>query len=365
VSYRGRVEKLFLPAFGKVPLDKLAAKHVLAMFAAIDVESERITTARSSPDPETRKTAAGKRPTGISTKRRILAVLSSALGDACSAERRLLTVNVADGIKFGRHQKGRGSRVQPKLWTGERESAWKRAYAARAKGLGPRERFEAWRSAPAKPGPVMVWRPDQLGAFLDAARSSRLYALFCLLAYGALRRGEACGLRWEETDLEAKRVLVGEVTVVQVGKRVLEQGEAKTDDSKDWLTIADEAITPLQAWRMQQEEERLAWEDAWQDTGYCFTQPDGTVVGPEQVSGAFERLAFDAGLPPVSLRDLRHCAPTYALAAGEDIKVVSAMMRHTSVKITADTYALILPDLAASVSRAVASMVPRGAVRNL
>ena len=69
---------------------------------------------------------------------------------------------------------------------------------------------------------------------------------------------------------------------------------------------------------MQQEEERIAWEDAWHDTGYCFTQPDGTVVSPEQVSGAFEKVAFEAGLPPVTLRDLRHCAPTYALAAGED-----------------------------------------------
>jgi integrase len=66
----------------------------------------------------------------------------------------------------------------------------------------------------------------------------------------------------------------------------------------------------------------------------------------------------------VSLRDIRHCAPTLALAGGEDIKVVSAMMRHTSVKVTADVYALVLPDLAASVSRSVASMIPR-AVQNL
>ena len=66
-----------------------------------------------------------------------------------------------------------------------------------------------------------------------------------------------------------------------------------------------------------------------------------------------------AGLPPVSLRDVRHCAPTFALAAGKDIKAVSEMMRHTSVKITADIYALVLPELAAEVSGAVASMIPR------
>jgi hypothetical protein len=37
------------------------------------------------------------------------------------------------------------------------------------------------------------------------------------------------------------------------------------------------------------------------------------------------------------------------------------MMRHTSVKITADIYALVLPELAAEVSGAVASMIPRRA----
>jgi hypothetical protein len=63
----------------------------------------------------------------------------------------------------------------------------------------------------------------------------------------------------------------------------------------------------------------------------------------------------------VTLRDVRHCAPTFALAGGEDIKVVSGMMRHTWVKITADVYALVLPDLAASVSKTVASMIPRAA----
>jgi hypothetical protein len=37
------------------------------------------------------------------------------------------------------------------------------------------------------------------------------------------------------------------------------------------------------------------------------------------------------------------------------------MMRHTSVKITGDVYALVLPGLAASVSRTVAAMIPRAA----
>ena len=63
--------------------------------------------------------------------------------------------------------------------------------------------FQAWRSTPARPGPVMVWRPDQIGTFLDAAEDERLYALFCVIAYCALRRGEAVGQKLAEIDYDA------------------------------------------------------------------------------------------------------------------------------------------------------------------
>lgn len=367
-SYRRAVERLFLPAFGEVPLDRLATRHITAMFEDVDRESARIIAARLSADPAVRKSAAGKRPAGTATKRRILAVISSALGDATTPEKRLLTVNVAAGISFGRRQKGRASsRVQPRLWTAEREAAWRDDFGRRADGLRPRGRFEEWRRATAKPGPVMVWRPEQLGAFLDAASSHRMYPLLCVFAYLAFRRSEGCGLRWTDTDLsnpDACRLLVGESTMVQMGKDVIEQDEAKTGESRSWVTVPPEVAVPMLAWRMQQDEERRTWGDSWTGTGHCFTWQDGKPYDPEQVSGAFERVAFDAGLPPVTLRDVRHCVPTYALSAGKDIKVVSEMMRHSSVKITGDVYALVLPDLAAEVAAAVAAVIPRKGVRN-
>jgi hypothetical protein len=45
--------------------------------------------------------------------------------------------------------------------------------------------------------------------------------------------------------------------------------------------------------------------------------------------------------------------------AGKGIKVVSAMLHHSSHKITGDLYASVLPELAAEAPEAVASMIPR------
>ena len=67
-------------------------------------------------------------------------------------------------------------------------------------------------------------------------------------------------------------------------------------------------------------------------------------------------------LPPIRLHDLRHGAATLALAAGTDMKVISAMLRHSSIKITADTYTSVLPEVAREAAEAAARIVPRQTV---
>jgi hypothetical protein len=49
-----------------------------------------------------------------------------------------------------------------------------------------------------KPGPVMVWTPQQTGEFLDAIEGDRLYPLYSLAAFAGLRRAEVTGLPWSE-----------------------------------------------------------------------------------------------------------------------------------------------------------------------
>jgi integrase len=79
------------------------------------------------------------------------------------------------------------------------------------------------------------------------------------------------------------------------------------------------------------------------------------------VSARFCRLAYDAGLPPVSFHSLRHGAATYALAAGVDVKLVQQRLGHSTSTLTRDTYTSVLPDLAHHAAEAAAALVPRHA----
>ncbi|RBQ21980.1 hypothetical protein DP939_04750 [Spongiactinospora rosea] len=94
-----------------------------------------------------------------------------------------------------------------------------------------------------------------------------------------------------------------------------------------------------------------------------FTKEDGSGLHPAWVTEEFERIAFEIGLPPIRLHDLRHGAATLALAAGVDMKTVSAMLRHSSQAITSDTYTSVLPEVAHSAAEKIAAIVPRSVSR--
>ena len=68
--------------------------------------------------------------------------------------------------------------------------------------------------------PIQVWTVEQLGSFLAAARSHRLFAFYRLAAYTGARRGELLYLRWSAVDLDAAEVTFGGSTAVVRGQRV-------------------------------------------------------------------------------------------------------------------------------------------------
>ncbi|WP_345694350.1 site-specific integrase [Nonomuraea thailandensis] len=221
-----------------------------------------------------------------------------------------------------------------------------------------------WARTDLRPSPVMVWTPAQLGAFLDHALTDRLYALFHLIAFRGLRRGEACGARW--TDLDADEGTLAVATQLTVVNGKVEEGDPKTESSDSLVALDTATLDVLRIHHARQLADKLRWGPAWQDSGRIFTKEDGSRLHPDVVSKHFERLSFAAGLPPIRLHDLRHGAATLSLAAGNDMKIISAMLRHSSLAMTSDLYTAVLPEVAHAAAEASAALVPRAAgLRNL
>ena len=249
------------------------------------------------------------RPVGPATQRRIVATLRSALSDAVQG--RLLSWNPASHAKIGK--------------------------ATRPK--------------------VDPWSTTEVGAFLDAVADERDAALWHLAVFSGLRRGELCGLRWSDVELEATRIVVRE-QATQVGHSVV-YGPPKTASGERVVDLDDVTVAVLRAHRAAQAAERLAWGPAYADSGRVFTRENGEALHPETVTRRFARLVAAAGLRRVRLHDLRHGFASLALAAGVPLAVISKRLGHSSIAITSDTYSHLLEGMGKAAAEQVAGLVRR------
>lgn len=64
----------------------------------------------------------------------------------------------------------------------------------------------------------------------------------------------------------------------------------------------------------------------------------------------------------VRLHDLRHGTASLMIAAGVDVAVVSKVLRHSTIKLTVDTYGHLLPGVGEAAEQR-AGMIPRAASR--
>ena len=224
-------------------------------------------------------------------------------------------------------------------------------------------------SASASKAPEMTfWTPAELRAFLASVNKHPMYPLFRLAAMSGLRRGELCGLRWSDVDLDAGTLTVRQ-TITSVNHKLI-VGDVKTSRSRRKVDLDATTVSVLRSWRKQQLAERMLVGPDWVESGLVFTVPSGEGVNPTTVSQTFARLqaartesARQGGpsdgviLRRIRFHDLRHTHASHLLAAGINVKVVSERLGHASVAFTLDTYAHVMPGQQAEAAAAAAALV--------
>jgi integrase len=183
-----------------------------------------------------------------------------------------------------------------------------------------------------------------------------LTCLWVLLGTTALRLGEALGLSWEAVDLETGRIHVQRALQRQNG-RGLVMVEPKSDSSRRTVHLTDLALTRLASHRREQIERYLRVGLSWDPHGLVFTGPLGDPIEPTRAGRAFGKALRRAGLPRRRIHDLRHTVATLLFKDGAHPKMVQALLGHSTISLTLDTYSHVIPSMHAETAVRMESLL--------
>ena len=185
--------------------------------------------------------------------------------------------------------------------------------------------------------------PEQARGLLASLRGHRNEALYTLMLSTGMRRGEALGLKWEDVDLERGVVRIRRSLKREGGHIVT--SDTKTLKSRRAVNLPEPVVELLARHYDQQEKERVDLGAAWVETGFVFTSTIGTPIDPRNLYRDFQKVCEKAGLSHWHPHELRHSAASLMLANGVKLQVVSQVLGHSSIRMTADVYGHILdPD---------------------
>lgn len=174
--------------------------------------------------------------------------------------------------------------------------------------------------------------PSDVSKLLKAVAGTQLEVPTVLAIGTGMRLGEVLGLRWADVDLKD-----GSLKVVQTLQVDRTFGTPKTHRSARPIGLPQFTIEALKAHKRRQAQERLVAGEAWQEFDLVVSRPDGTPLDPRRVSRLFSAAAKTVGLK-LTFHGLRHAYASLMLLAGVDLKVISGLLGHSSIGITADLY---------------------------
>jgi integrase len=186
--------------------------------------------------------------------------------------------------------------------------------------------------------PIPALTPAGAEAILAAVDGHRIAPLVAVALGCGLRQGELLGLQWSDVDLAGASLSV-RWALQRVGGRLV-LVEPKTRRSRRTLPLTAGTVAALRAQRQRQLEDRLRAGSRWQSgDDLVFTTVTGGPVDGVELTRTFGRLLAGAGLPPMRWHDLRHGTASLLIAQGADLRLVMEILGHSTITLTANTYA--------------------------
>lgn len=185
----------------------------------------------------------------------------------------------------------------------------------------------------------------------DNTRDNKRYRYapsYVLLLNTGMRIGELTALTWSDIDFEKRTIRINKTTSTvknrgqynTTKKKVDIVTTPKTPNSNRYIPMNETASNVLLELKRRQKLESIK-------TSFVVSTPDGNMMSVRVMEQTFKRICEENGICSKGLHALRHTFGSMLLTKGVDIKVISKILGHSTVKFTYDRYIHIINNMEA------------------
>lgn len=210
------------------------------------------------------------------------------------------------------------------------------------------------------------YQADEVKKILHALQREPIQwqAAIMLLLVTGIRRGELCGLKWDDFDEEHALLHIQRAVYYRSGVGTYID-TPKSRKSVRWIRLTPDTVAMLKDYKKWQDEEKqrvrsaLQSDEGWIDEDFIFAGERGGCMNPDTVSQWCRRWTERVpGLPTINPHAFRHTLASLLIYGGVDEVSVSRQLGHAQTSTTANIYAHQIAEAQARTADIISQNLP-------
>ena len=183
---------------------------------------------------------------------------------------------------------------------------------------------------------------EELKQFLELVESEqdiKLTAMFRLLAYTGIRKGELQALNWDDIDFTNNMITVNKTLALNTDKKVVVQ-TPKSKSSIRSISIDEQTANILKRWKLKQRERFLMIGTRIKKHQPCFTEEiTNSYLYLNFMNANLKRICKKHEFKEIKVHGFRHTHCSLLFESGITIQEVQERLGHSDLKTTMSIYA--------------------------